>query len=320
MIAQEPTFTKLAHQVLTSSNQYYGLIASLSYLKTWATFATRVIEAPSVSFTGGGGSAGREILSGETVYQTADNLPGGTVTAIYRVTRSPLYRESGSSVRNWTGNAAQGVILLERIQGNAASDPSTSPFTATSKIFVGEHPGGTWAATAGVGGTSDVVFRVRDNWVLLYVGDQTGLAPADADPFNNYRGPVNRDSVLWPPDNPQDTAIGNDTFTLIRFGDYVNPSLNCKVNGLDRTGIYCLTGFFSKENTGTAGDVLRFASPDGVLFYSPQSGVVFPTNRAEVGLHAFGNDATFAEFDDFGLQFGPGYGITRTGFLLPIQQ
>ena len=114
--------------------------------------------------------------------------------------------------------------------------------------------------------------------------------------------------------------INTDNFTLLRFSDYVNSSLTCKVNGVDRTGSYCLTGFYSKDNTGSAGDVLRFASPDGTLFYSPQSGTIFPAGRSEVGLHAYGNDAYWTEFDDFALQFGPGYGITRQGFLLPIQQ
>jgi hypothetical protein len=106
----------------------------------------------------------------------------------------------------------------------------------------------------------------------------------------------------------EDTAIYNDNFTLLRFEDYVNST-------------YC-TSFFTKLNstTGSAGDVLRFQSPDGSMFYSPQSGVVFPTKRAEVGLHAYGNDGNFVEYDDFALQFGPSYTITRQGFMLPIQQ
>jgi len=321
IIAQDPTFTKLAHQVLTSGNEYLGLIQSLSYLKSWATFMARVIEAPSVSFVNGGGAAGREIRSGETVYQTSNNLPGGTVTAVYRVMRGPVYRAAKSGSRLWSSGTEQGVLLLERIAGNSLSNPVTAPFTAGSKIFVGEHPGGTDAGTVGVpGGVSDAVFRRRDNWLMFYVGDPGGKDPADVNPFNVYRGPVLRNSVLWPPDNPQDTVINTDNFTLLRFSDYVNSSLTCRVNGEVQTGSSCLNRFFTRENDGSAGDVLRFASPDGVLFYTPQSGTVFPTGRAEVGLHAFGSDAQFTEFDDFALQFGPGYGITRQGFLLPIQQ
>jgi len=321
IIAQDPTFTKLAHQVLTPGNEYYNIMTSY-YLKGFATFMARVMEAPSVSFVNGGGTAGREILSGETVYQTSNNLRDGTVNAIYKVMRSPFYRAAKSGgLRLWSSGTEQGVIMLERIAGESLSNPSTAPFTAGSKIFVGEHPGGTHAGTVDLpGGVTDAVFRVRDNWLMFYVGDPSGNTPADLNPFNNYRGPILRNSVLWPPDNPVDTAINTDNFTLLRFSDYVNQSLNCKVNGVDRTGIYCLTGFYSKDNTGSAGDVLRFASPDGTLFFSPQSGVVLPTNRSEVGLHAYGNDGHSTEFDDFALQFGPGPGPTRKGFLLPVQQ
>ncbi len=321
IIAQDPTFTKLAHQVLTPGNEYYNLITSY-YLKGFATFMTRIMEAPSVSFVNGGGTAGREILSGETVYQTSNNSPGGTVTAIYRVMRSPLYRAAKSGEqRLWASGTEQGVLLLERISGNTLSNPSTAPFTAASKIFVGEHPGGTDAGTVGVPiGVSDVVFRARDNWLMFSVGDPSGNAPADTNPFNNYRGPVLRNSILWPADNPEETVINTDTFTLLRFSDYLNASLSCRVNGVGQTGSYCLTGFFTKNNNGSAGDVLRFASPDGSMFYSPQSGTVFPAGRAEFGLHTYGMDGQFTEFDDFALQFGPGYSITRKGFLMPIQQ
>jgi prepilin-type N-terminal cleavage/methylation domain-containing protein len=308
IIVQDPTFTKLAHQVLNSSNGYLNLIASLSYVKSFVTLMARVIEAPSVSFVNGGGATGHQIMSGDTVYQTSSNDAAGTVTAIYRLARNPYYRDYTESIRNWSGNAAQGVMVLEPIQGNPASVPATSPFTSGKKIFAGEPPGGVWAATVGVpGGITDQAFRARNNWLQFYVGDPTGNAPADADPFNNYRGPVLRNSVLWPPDNAEDTAVNNDNFTLLRFSDYINSS-------------YC-TWFGTKNNTmPEGGDILRFTSPDGSEFYSPQSGVVFPTGRAEVGLHAYGDDGHFTEFDDFGLQFGPGYGITRQGFLLPIQQ
>ena len=311
VIAQDPTFTKLAHQVMDSGNEYYKIFSSsLHLLDSWASFMVRVIEAPSVSFINGGGASGREILSGETVYQTSDNLATGTVTARYHVTRNPVYRASSSSLRNWAGNAAQGVILLERIQGDPASNPSTSPFTTGRKIFVGEHPGGTWAATVGVpGGYTDQAFRARDNWVLFYVGDPTANLPADSNPFNNFRGAVLRNSVLWPPDSVEDTVVNNDNYTLLRFEDYVNTTY--------------ITSFGTKNNIGTGGDVLRFTSPDGSMFYSPQSGTSpddFPTKRSEVGLHAYGNDGNSVEYDDFGLQFGPGPGPSRKGFLMPIQQ
>ena len=86
---------------------------------------------------------------------------------------------------------------------------------------------------------------------------------------------------------------------------------------LELGGTNCLSGFFSKDNIDPAPDMLRFSSPDGVVFNSPSAGTLSP-ERAEVGLHNYGGNITY--FDDFALQFGPGYGITRQGFLLPIQQ
>ena len=309
IIAQDPVFTKLAHQVLTSGNGYYGIYSSATgTLKSWATLLARVVEAPSVSFINGGGSTGHEILSGDTVYQTSDNSPGGPLRGVYLVARSPIYRENWESDRRWSSGLARGVLLLEVIADNSYSNPVTYPFTAGSTIFVGDYPSGTEAGTVGVpGGYTDTVFRARDNWIMAYVADQTGKSPSDSNAFNNYRGPVLRESALWPPDNAVDTVPANDYFTLIQFSDYVNNT-------------YC-TSFGTKYNTGTGGDVLRFTSPDGAKFYSPATGNIFPANRAEVGIHAFGlsqENATY--YDDFAIQFGPINGITRQGFLLPIQQ
>jgi len=310
MIAQEPIFTKLAHQVLTSGNESYGVISSASgTMKAWTTFLARVIEAPSVSFTDGGGPSRHEILSGEVVYQTSNNLPGGPLSGIYRVARSPVYRDGFSGDRGWSSSSARGVLILEVINGNSYSDPITYPFTAGSKIFVGDHPSGMEAGTVGVSGEyfPDTAFRVRDNWLMTYVADPTGKSPADSNPFNNYRGPVPRESVLWPPDNAADTVASNDNFTLICYNDYY-----------DLTYLY---PFGSKYNPGPGPDVLRFTSPDGTKFYSPSSGNVFPASRAEVGLHAYGisqENATY--YDDFAIQFGPSYDFIRKGFLLPIQQ
>jgi hypothetical protein len=141
---------------------------------------------------------------------------------------------------------------------------------------------------------------------MFFVGDPTATLPAGTDPFDNFRDAILRSSVLWPPDSVEDTAVNNDRFTLLRFEDYVNTTY--------------VTAFGTKNNFGSGGDVLRFTSPDGVLFYTPSSGTTFPTGRSEVGLHAYGNDGHFVEYDDFGLQFGPGPGPVRKGFLLPIQQ
>jgi hypothetical protein len=123
-------------------------------------------------------------------------------------------------------------------------------------------------------------------------------------------------------DDVASTAASNDYFTIVRFGSFVNPTLSCKVdNGnvlLDRSGTNCLGSFYSKTNTGLGPDILRFSSPDGILFNSPSSGASLSSSRAEVGLHAYGSPSVY--FDDLALQFGPGYEITKQGFLLPLQQ
>jgi hypothetical protein len=152
----------------------------------------------------------------------------------------------------------------------------------------------------------------------------------DTDPFNIYntstneyqRGRILRTSVRWPVDDVEYTNAANDFFTVVRFGSFVNSTLpSCKVSSgsglMELGGTNCLGGFYSTNNTGTAPDILRFSSPDGVVFNSP-TGSTFPAANSEVGLHNLGGDAP--SFDDFALQFGPGYGITRQGFLLPIQQ
>jgi hypothetical protein len=131
--------------------------------------------------------------------------------------------------------------------------------------------------------------------------------------------------VRWPVDDVEYTNAANDFFTIVRFASYVNSTLtSCKVSGgsglLNLGGTNCLAGFYSTNNTGTtpaAPDILRFSSPDGVVFNSPLTGTI-PSTRAEVGLHTFASP--IMSFDDFAIQFGPGYGITRQGFLLPIQQ
>jgi prepilin-type N-terminal cleavage/methylation domain-containing protein len=313
MIAQDPVFTKLAHQVLTSGNDRYSLISSATgVMKPWSTFLARVIEAPSVSFINGGGPTDprHEIVTGEVVYQTSNNLPGGPLSGIYRVARAPLYRSPDSADRSWSSGLATGVILLEVIKDNTYSDPVTYPFTAGSKIFAGDYPTGTQAGIVGIpGGYTDYVFRARDNWVMTYVADTEGKSPPDSDPFNNYRGPMVRNPalMLWPPDNTADTLAANDNFTLIRYSDYYNST-------------YCMP-FSTKKNLGSGGDVIRFTSPDGTKFYSPTSGNVFPANRTEVGLHAYGiSQVNATYYDDFAVQFGPSYSIIRQGFLLPIQQ
>ena len=332
-VNQDPAWTNLAYQELTTSNWQYGLYSTATGgLIPWSTFLVRLIEAPSVSVLSTASSTGREIVSGDRVYTTSDNSPAGTVTAVALVRRNPVYRSSSSTVRNWSGKTAQAVLLLEPITESGGTRPHV--FGQGKTLFVGEGVG----VEAGVvnipSGSTDIVYRDRDQWIAVYVADPTGpessRAP-DKNPFNIFnsstgqyqRGRILRTSVRWPVDDVEYTNEANDFFTVVRFRSFVNSTLpSCKVSGgsgiLELGGTNCLGSFYSGNNDlADYPDILRFTSPDGVVFNSP-TGTTFSTARPEVGLHNFGGGIT--SFDDFALQFGPGYGITRQGFMLPIQQ
>jgi len=333
-VNQNPAWTNLAYQALTSGNRNYGLYnMSLSMPVPWATLLVRIIEAPSVSVLSTAGSTGREIASGDTVYTTGNNSPSGSVEAIALVKKNPVYRTNNLTARDWSGKRAEAVLILEPVKdSNGAIRPHV--FGQGKTLFAGAEGAG---ANAGVvntpPGSTDIVYRDRDQWIAVYVADPTGPDSSrvpDSNPFNIYnsstgqyqRGRILRTSVRWPVDDVENTVAANDFFTVVRFGSFVNSALpSCRVSGgsglLELGGTNCLGGFFSKDNIDPAPDMLRFSSPDGVVFNSPSAGTL-PPERAEVGLHNYGGNITY--FDDFALQFGPGYGITRQGFLLPIQQ
>jgi prepilin-type N-terminal cleavage/methylation domain-containing protein len=325
---QNAQWTNLAYQTLTSGNRFLGLSGSptiMQFVTTWSTFLVRIIEAPSVSVVSTAGSSGREIFSGDTVYTTSDNTQAGTLVAVAQVRRNPVYRSNSSSVRNWAGKTAEAVLILELIKDSGGT---TRPhaFGQGKTLFVGEHPGGVNAGTVNIpAGSTDIVYRSRDNWIAVYVGDPSLVTRTpDTDPYDVndanglLRGPIIRTSVRWPVDDVENTTAGNDYFTIVRFANFVNTTLLCRVDGLDMSGTNCLGGFYSGTNDGSAPDILRFSSPDGTVFNSPSSGASLPASRAEVGLHSYAAPQIF--YDDFALQFGPGYGITRQGFLLPLQQ
>jgi prepilin-type N-terminal cleavage/methylation domain-containing protein len=334
-VNQDPAWTNLAYQALTTSNSFYGLYnTTMGNLVPWSTFLVRLIEAPSVSVLSTAGSTGREIVSGDTVYTTSDNSPGGTVTAIALVRRNPVYRSNSSTVRNWSGKTAEAVLILEPVK-DTSSNTRSHIFGQGKTLFAGVEGAGVIAGVVDIPpGSTDIVYRDRDQWIAVYVADPTGPASSrmpDTDPFNIYststgqyqRGRILRTSVRWPVEDIEYTNAANDFFTVVRFRSFVNSTLaSCRVSGgsglLDLGGTNCLGSFYSgNNNLADYPDILRFSSPDGVVFNSP-TGTTFPTARPEVGLHNLGGD--MPSFDDFALQFGPGYGIARQGFLLPIQQ
>jgi prepilin-type N-terminal cleavage/methylation domain-containing protein len=326
---QNAAWSNLAYQTLTTGNGFLGLsssMTSMQFVKNWSTLLARIIEAPSVSVVNGGGTTGSEIRSGDMVYTTSDNSQAGSLAASARVRRNPVYRSTNSSDRDWAGGNAQAVLILEVLK-DSGGNSLPHLFGQGKTLFVGDHPGGRNAGIVNIpAGSTDIVYRSRDNWIAVYVGDPSLVTRApDADPYDVHsadtllRGPIFRTSTRWPVDDVENTYAGNDYFTIVRFGSFVNSTLLCRVDGLDMSGANCLAGFYSGSNnlTGSSPDILRFSSPDGVVFNSPSSGASLPASRAEVGLHAY---ASSIYYDDFSLEFGPGYGITRQGFHLPIQQ
>jgi len=308
MIAQEPVWTNLAAETLIySGTDKYNILKSPPYglPKDWTTFLVRILEAPSLSFRSGGG-IGREILSHDTLYQTDSGLPNGTVTAIARAKKNPLYtsHQSIDITRTWIDGVATGIIILDVVKD---SDGNIRPytFTANAPLFVGDPPGGQNLATVGASGQD--AFRARDNWIQILVGDPQGNGSADTDPFNRYRSAVTRGQFFWPDDEPVETTVGEDRFTIVRFSKAVNSAY--------------VQGFYSFNNWWDNNpDMLRVTSPDGTTFYSPQTGTSFPTARAEVGLHAYGSMIPNTDFDDFSLRFFTNVGTPRQGFMMPVQQ
>ena len=309
LIAQEPVWTNLAAETLVSSGiDKYGILKSPPYglPKDWTTFLVRILEAPSLSFRNGGIS-GREILSRDTLYQTNSGLPNGTVTAIARAKKSPLYASHYLSdiSRNWLYGLATGVIILEIVKD---SDGKIRPyaFAADAPLFVGDPPDGQNVATVGAAGQD--AFRDRDNWIEILVGDPQGRGSADTDPFDTNRSAVTRNQFVWPNDEPVDTTVVEDLFTIVHFPQAALNSAYVK-------------GFYSYRNYWPGlPDMLRVTSPDGTTFYSPQTGTSFPTARAEVGLHAYGSMIPNTDFDDFALRFFTNVGAPRQGFMMPVQQ
>ena len=141
-------------------------------------------------------------------------------------------------------------------------------------MFSGRERPFSWAVSgAGVNagvvdipsGSTDIVYRDRDQWIAVYVADPTGPASSrmpDTDPFNIYnsgtgqyqRGRILRTSVRWPVDDVEYTNAANDFFTVVRFGSFVNSTLpSCKVSsgsGLTELGgTNCLGSFYSGNNS-----------------------------------------------------------------------
>ena len=321
MVAQDPQWTKLVQKELNQfpfvGDVYRILKANSINFRDWTTLKVRIIEAPSVSFISGGG-AGLEIVSGNVVYQTQNDAADGTVTAIAQVRNDPVYWnrfDMQLAEWNWGAGTAAGVLMLEVLKDEGGAIRPYG-FTSGKKLFVGDHPAGTWIATAGIPPTvtdETVAMRGRDNWIQVFVGDPVGPDNPNDNPLDTDRALSPRDQIFWSPDRvgyPGITTPADDRFSLVRMGDYRNECFARR--------------FPSKQNTGTIGDFIRLgkAQYDGSTFFnSPTSGTTFSSSRPEIGLHAYGPTGSITNlyYDDFAVRFGPVGGV-RSGFLLPVQR
>jgi hypothetical protein len=260
----------------------------------------RLKEAPSVTFTNGGNANLQRIKVGDIVYQGSEASP----TAIAIVSRERVYRYCSS--KTWFGTA-QGALILDVMKDSGGS---VRPYTfSTGSLYVG-----------GTAITTVSEFRPKDNWVQVLVADPNignpllnaaNTTPWDPNTSYNYinRNAYTRLTKHWPPDDittggTSTITPSNDYFTLASFAV--------------STGETSITGFLSETNPGSSEyDMLRIRETSAP-FVTPDSGS-FPTDRPEVGVHAYGPMITYTYFDDFYIQFGESAGAVTQGFLQPIQ-
>ncbi len=312
ILAQKPIWTQLASKETREgwvSGSYQRDYLHLSpktssiddRMRKWITVLVRVKEAPSITFTNGGGAGSYRIKVGDIVYQGTWASP----TAIAKVSREPVFTYAGSN-KIWNGTA-QGALILDVIPGRSYT------FSA-GNLYVESAGDSTPIATVSA-------FRPKDNWVQVFVADpddQTqspflkspNTTPWDPNGVNweCNRKPVTRGSIYWPPDDVLsggNTTINasNDYFTLVRM--YISDSST-------------VTGFYAETNNATSQpDILRIRETSAP-FITPDSGT-FPTDRPEVGLHAYGPVISSTYFDNFAIRFGESVTPATPGFLQPIQ-
>ncbi|MCX5833750.1 MAG: type II secretion system protein [Deltaproteobacteria bacterium] len=313
ILAQKPIWTQLASKETREGWTSGSLQRDYLHLspktdsqddrmRKWITVLVRVKEAPSITFTNGGDASLHRIKVGDIVYQGAVDSP----TAIARVSREPVFAYPGSN-KTWNGTA-QGALILDVIKDSGGS---VRPYTfSAGSLYVG----GTALATVSA-------FRPKDNWIQVFVADpddQTQspfLKSPNTTPWDPNgvwwecnRKRVLRGEVYWPPDDvlsggATTITTGNDYFTLVRM--YVSDSAT-------------VTGFYAETNSSTGQPdmfrILETSSP----FITPDSGT-FPSDRPEVGLHAYGPSISSSYFDNFAIRFGESAMPAKPGFLQPIQ-
>ena len=253
-----------------ASNNYYGwyiddVVISGAFPVDQATLMVRVTEGATLKFTTSGTGNTTPIKDGDIVIQGAAR---GTVVG------DPIL-ESGS----WAGGDAAGIMILNKVFGT---------FIGSQNLYVN---GAVLAKTQ----TANF-FRSRDNYIKVFYGEKDTYGTPNATPLDYEKWGYPRGAdVRWPPDDVDDTAAGNDYFTLVQW-DTPNTALDGTVN----------EGIFGKDKELDA--IMRLNA-----LTSPPSGTF---SASEIGLHTFGVNSTSIYFDDFALQ-GP---IVSTGEFLPSIQ
>jgi prepilin-type N-terminal cleavage/methylation domain-containing protein len=255
-----------------------------------STLLVRVIEAATLEFNSGGPDP---IEAGDWVQGTTSGARG-------QVIQSPILSSS-----NWSGNGAQGILLLNRVTGLFQSTPETLSVIGKAST----------ATTTGFDPDSDKqVNFIRAYYARPAAPGEEELAndnPLDAIKLSSNRLANNQETNLpWPPDQIEDWAPETDYFRLIEW-DNVDHEISTPVKLIP-------------DGNSPVGNSSELCGPDesnAIINFHPdlQSRTLSMIEGIipELGLHSIGDDAAYIYFDDFGLQIDI---APLTVFPLPLQQ
>lgn len=164
---------------------------------------------------------------------------------------------------SWNDGDAQGSIWLQNTVGN---------FTNGENILV---VGKGQCATAGA-------YQPRTNLIRVFLGTQDPVGTPNNDPFDieKHANPRGQNELNWPPEDGQPWTADIDYFTLIKW-DTINSAV----------ATVSIVGDNDYPDT-----IVKSVES---IFFSPANGL---PERAEIGLHTFGDGSKNTYFDDFGLQ------------------
>lgn len=331
-----PMWVGLAYAYLASSSKDYAHLVkspTVQAMRKWVTLVVRMKEAPSLYYMNGGNANLDRIRLGDTVYQTSEGTPGGTIIGIARVAWEPLYRGYDvATYKTWNGTA-RGALVFDVLKDASGNNRPIlfDKDVGGAKLFVGTPPNGVQLATVEQG-PQDNGYMKKGTWIQVFYADpddDATLGSPNTTPFDQTtsgvinRKKVERGTVIWPPDNVSVSGISHiteatDYFTMLRWYSGWNDSY--------------VEEFYSEFNStapassgGSAGwDTIwvRNYAPAFVQYRTPDIGSPYPTpqQRPEVGLHATGTYGVFSYFDDFAVRL-PGYqGNVQQGFMQSFQQ